>query len=624
MTSRIPYTNCLIFSLLALGTFASPQTVAQETRPTTAPPQSTQPIPSISKKQIMQRMDDARKLFERGKTDAAIYLLQQVEKADPNNYPVLLKLGEMAIADKNWAYSITVLRKASLIRPKDVEVRLILLDIYKAYQMPIQGIIVAKEILAIDPSHIVATRRLAKLYHEQAMLEDEINTRKSLRRLVSNDYDNLKRLAVIYDNSGELWEAAQLYEEIRKFHPDKNQDLSRLAGIYDRLGESFRGLQVIDQLEKNGEDLGWLEERSAVRLRQQSEIHDHFTTGLDIRSDKSDELKSTSTNAGISYKHLSLRSSFDYALDINLKHDTYKGLNDLAGDLKINNGTFTISSWKNWQGEDYQLMASIGALWDGISGKLSLRDSSSGLTAADYALLKDPRFESSGGTMAIGRFAFIAQPGLHNRYQASISRGQIEDLDALLQMLSQNKFALDYLYQSNDLTTIEASADSANFSDNNTRSHASLGGSYVLWGNDAMRDYTGRRKGFLRLPLRRALSIGFMTEYFKDKERSILYESFDAEHRHKATLGGQFRIYRRKADQSIFMHLTYEYSTGTTLDSQHNADLRVFYFNADNSNEMGISIGYEKSRVKDSQQQNKNIVGESKAFVISADAKLRF
>lgn len=167
----------------------------------------------ITKQQSQQRLNDAKSLLARGKKDAAIYMLQQLAKDDPNNYQVLLELGRIAVESKNWAYAIAVFQQASKLRPKEIYVRLVLMGIYKAYQMPIQEVMVSKEVLALEADHIVANQRLAELYKELAMLEEEIATRQHLKILLPDDYRNLKRLASILDEAGQLWEASIIYEQ---------------------------------------------------------------------------------------------------------------------------------------------------------------------------------------------------------------------------------------------------------------------------------------------------------------------------------------------------------------------------------------------------------------------------
>ncbi|MEA1947324.1 MAG: hypothetical protein U9N83_08490, partial [Thermodesulfobacteriota bacterium] len=256
---------------------------AQESRPVNIRPIAPEVKSTISPEESEKRLQDAILLFERGKTEAAIYALQQLENADPTNYRVLFKLGEMAIAERNWAYSIEVLRKASYLRPQDIEIRLILMDIYRAYQMPIQEIEVGREIIGLEPDHIIANRRLAKLYQDQAMQEDEIQIRLKLKRLIPDGYQNLKRLADIFDEEGLYWESAKVYEQIRKYHPEKIIDATRMAALYDKLRENFRELEVLDHTAKKGTKSRWLRGRAERRQRVFLDVWDQFEANTTFR-----------------------------------------------------------------------------------------------------------------------------------------------------------------------------------------------------------------------------------------------------------------------------------------------------------------------------------------------------
>ncbi len=257
-----------IILVLVFFILMSKSPLAQESRPTDTHAPTSSVTTEMSQEEADQWFLDAEQLFKNGKTGAAIYKLQQLSALDPTNYKVLFKLGEMAISEKNWAYSIEVFRKVSFIRPEDIEVRFILMDVYRAYQMPIQEIIIAKEILSLKPDSENALRRLSDLYKELDIPEDEIKTRQKLRDVQPDDYFNLKRLATLLETTdkGNLREAAKIYEQIRVIAPEKTEDLTRLAGIYDKLGKNSQTLEVLDHLEKRGVTRTWLKNRAMARL----------------------------------------------------------------------------------------------------------------------------------------------------------------------------------------------------------------------------------------------------------------------------------------------------------------------------------------------------------------------
>ncbi len=597
---------------------------AQEGRPLEVPEKSVESLPMISPAEAEEILQDAALLFERGKTDAAIYMLQQLEKRDPTNDEVLLKLGEIAIADRNWAYSINVLRKASFIRPSDIEVRLILIDIYQAYQMPIQGIVVAKEILALDPEHLVGTRRLAALYEEQNMLEDEVEIRQRLLRLVPDEYENLKRLTDIYSEAGDLWEAARIHELIREHHPDKGVDATLLADIYDRLVESFRTLDVLDDHRGNRRARRWMKGRAKRNIRKQTKLFDPFESMLSFRHEESDELREIAVVSEARYTHLDVRFPVDLGVEARVERLQYEGRGDLRGDLSINHVSVRLKASKNWQGERYRLLGSLGVIWDGIEGRLFLRDPNSGLSAADFAFLKDPSFDSYGGVLPVGVLGFSFKPGLYGRYRIRYEHGQVNDLDARLDMLRFHKVALDYSFLTDDLTAFELGFESDAISDDNLKLHALGSAEYVLWGSDAIRDFQSRRKGFLRSPPFHFVLARYTLDYLHHKDASNQYESFDHEVRNQIGIAGQTTVASLCTDRFLRLGLGYSYRIEKNLDDQHAAEMRFFYFDGDSGNEIGFSSKYERSSSDAGSQQNRRLLGITQGFVLMVDAKWRF
>lgn len=569
---------------------------------------------------LESQLRDAQLLIDNGKNDAAIYLLQQVEKDNPENYEVLFRLGEMAIKVRNWAYAIDVFRKASFLLPEDIDVRLILMDVYRAYQMPLQEMIVAKEILTLDLQHVAVTKRLAGLYQAEAMLDDEVISRQRLKKLAPRDYENLKRLAEIYDESGQLWEAARIYEQIREYYPDNIKDMRRLAAIYGKLGESFRQLQVLDHIAENGGSRRWMQKRALSHLKKEINVisvYDPFQASLALRKENADELDITSIDSGMKYLHTRFRSSLDLGMQVKYSRDSHAGKGDLDGTMDIDSAKVLLHAVKNWRGQDYRLEAGLGGLWDSVSGRLYPRDLAAGINASDYPFLQDPTFKSYGGDLLIARLLFLAQPGLKASYGIKYERGQMPDLEARLRMYYYNKAALSYAYRTTDQTELHLQADKSFISDENSRVHGLASVRYTLWGNNPMYDFRGKRKDFFQFPLLTFLKGSYTVEYFKDREKSVYYETFEDEVRQKIQLEFQKRLYHYGLDQNIFLSLQGAYSEGKTLDYQRNGGAKLFYFDSDLGKEIGLIYAYERSRLKKQRGQSKLIGGITEINEIS-------
>lgn len=604
-----------------------PAASAQEGRPAAATPLTENTVSTISPEESRRRMEDAMVLFEKGKTDAAIYMLQQVEKADPANYEVLFKLGEMAINSKNWAYSIEVLRKASFLRPEDIEVRLILMDIYKAYQMPIQEIVVGREILALDPNHRVASRRLAELYHEQAMLEDEIRIRQHLKDLAPEDYANSRRLAEILAENAQMWESARVYELIRKHHPDKVNDLGRLASIYESLGENFRAAEVLDDIDRHGGNMSWMDRQVETNLRAENNIFDPLTAAFTFQVENERTLDIYSYKPQAAYTRLRVRSSIDFGIAAKYTLLNHHGVGLLDGEMDINSTSVVLSAIQNWSGQDYVLAASAGFIHDNVSGRLFARNNNPLATPEDFPFLADPTFNSYGGTIPIGAVQFLARPNLNMTYSVNYAHQLVEDLSARLELFYQDRFSLGVRYEADDRTTVQLEVDNSFISDGNFRFHTRLGAYYNLWADQEIHDYRGRRQGYFRNPPASFVRLGYEFELFVDDHAADQnrYETFRRpEYRNKGVLMGQALLMDIGPDEQLLFNVQLAYGAGRTLSYRGSALARLFYFNPQSENEFGLSYGYQSEDSTNQPDDNLQIGGRTITNKVSLYVNWRF
>ena len=498
-----------------------------------------------------------------------------------------------------------------------------LIPLYQTYQMSIEELIVADEILKLNPTHPVVMKHLANFYQREGMPSDEIDIRQKIKRLFPDDYQNLKRLADIFDDNGDLWEAARVYEQIRLYYPKNLNDMRRLAAIYDDLGETFRQLQVLDHIAKYGGPRGWMQKRATKRLRQQNELFDTLQLSSAFQQQKTEELEVDSILSQAEYMHIPLRSSFDFGVKVEHSrlHHTGKGV--LDGAMNINSGTLSLQGVKYWHGQDYQLGMSLGVLWDDITGNLYPRDPLSGIGENDFPFLRDPTFDSYGGLMTVGQIQFLAQPGCHSSYEAAYEHGQVEDLDARLRMYYFDKLLFGYAYDTDDDFTLRCQIDESEISDGNQRFHSSASVDYTLWGKNAMFDYRGERQGFIQYPPCPFVRAGYTIEYFTDQDISNFYWSYDNEIQYQGRLSSQIRLLRQGLDHHIMLGLHLAYSAGDSLDYRQEAGIRMFYVHSVTGNEIGIAYHIEKENI-DTVSRNLRIIGETDVSTISIYGKWRF
>lgn len=572
---------------------------------------------AITPEESQQRLKDAIALFEAGKQEAALYALQQLEAQDPTNYEVLFKLGELAIAAKNWAYAIQVLAKAAALRPKDVEVRLIQMDIYRAYQMPIQEIMAGKEIMVLDPDHVTAATRLANLYQEEGMVKDETEIRKTLMRLAPKDYNNLRRLAYIYDEGGLYWEATRIYEKIRAYYPDKIDDIRRLAALYGKLAEYFREHEVLDFLEKHGGGKSALRTPAMKATRISLSAYNTFQSDVTVEGEQSDDIDRISFRSKNYYKNLRVLSSIDYRFQANYDVLKYTGKGLLGGNVNINSGEFWFGILKNWRHQDFQLEASAGVLRDDVFGRLfAMRNTD--LDSTQLPFLRKRAFETAGGTKPLWKLSLTARPGLRARYSLTYERKFMDDFDARLRQFEVDQAMLNYMYQTPTLTKIGFTMDANWISDGNLRLHGKAGASYVIWGSGVMRDRYGKRKRFIDEIPPKYIQIGYDFEFIDDDQRSIFYEVYEKEMRHRGILDVQWHLKRFGLERNLFFQGRFSYGKGKFTTRETTTNLGLFFDDPETRREFSILYQIRSETVKSEFAQNQLFEGEFSSSAVFA------
>jgi hypothetical protein len=491
--------------------------------------------------------------------------------------------------------------------------------------MPIQEIIAAKEILELKPGHILANQRLADLYREQAMQKDEIRIRRKLKKLIPDDYKNLKRLAVIFDHNGQHWEAAKIYQQIRKYYPDMMKDLLRLAALYDKLGEAFREAEVLDHIEQMGGGDSWMQTRAETLLRKQNRIYDPVQGGLNFKTETEPTMKVDTIVSEIDYTRIRVRSSLDFGISAKHTFLKHRGIDILDGKMSINNINVMVNAQQYWLDKNLSLFAAVGLSHDKVTGRLFGKNSD--VTAEDFPFLQDPSFNSFGGTIPIAKVQLAAKPWLDTIFNLAYEHNLVDDLDARLSLFTFDRISAIAIYKANDKTEFQARLDNSLISDGNHRLHGLISGHYTLWGSAAKYNYRGRRMDFLRFLPGDFIRLGYQFEYFKDKRpaEDEKYQTFvNSEYRHKGILLGQAELYSFASAEKILASIQLSYSTGTTLDYQRSISTRVFYYNPDFENEIGISYSFEDSLSSNTSEANRRIAGLSKSHQISLNFKWRF
>ncbi len=570
---------------------------------------------------LREQIQDAQKLFERGKVDAAIYKLQQVHNKDQENVEVLFKLGEMAIAAKNWAYAINVLDKVSKLRAEDVEVRLVLMDIYRAYQMPIQEIMTGREILAIDPNSTVALQKLAFLYYGQDMPDEEEEIRRTLAKITPEDTDNLKKLAALQWKMEEVWEEALTHEKILKYNPDDVESLQRLARLYGEDGSNRDKLVATRKTlwHPKGRSFTVFKElgKSERKYKSQLFMSDFLKGDVLYEHSKGEEDKVEAYSGALGYYKVCLTHHSDFEASVKYKRTDYTPTAALTGGKKINSYSAKLIYDTRFREAKGFIKVQCGVDDIDVSGSVTALDPSESPT--NYPWLENIKY---GGTEFFGRAEVDRR--IHKDYGINLhlERSLLKDLDAYVRLFTYNYGGIGLYYERPDRTRIEAIYDYGNITHASNRGVFKFRVLYPLYVSHSIYDYKGMRKKYMYYIPDQQLNLVNEFNHTKDQDISPYYESYidSGEWRNFTTLSGRHRFYK-----SFFLDIDGTYGTGRYLDNYWGIQSGISYEDRHTNDKISLSYSYctdELSEPKDG--LNKTFSGESSSHAVTLSVLWHF
>ena len=147
------------------------------------------------------------------KAEAEKYFIMMNEKTEWKDEEALKVLGIFYLDTQNYDKAEETLKKGMVLNPKNLEVRVILLELYETKNDQNSVTRIISEIKAIQP---VAVNKNLGIYFAQA---GNINlAEKYLRKAINEDKDNSSKvtLAIVYYNVGKIPEAKDLLNEASK------------------------------------------------------------------------------------------------------------------------------------------------------------------------------------------------------------------------------------------------------------------------------------------------------------------------------------------------------------------------------------------------------------------------
>ena len=174
--------------------------------------------------------EPANKLAAQAEVDS-LGLLEKAVARDSSKFDNLMKLGVMYLDRDRISEATKVLRRATIVKPKDVKALVNLGAAYDAAGAGDLAQIEYKKALAVAPKDSVAACRLASSYYAQGKYSDSM---EQLRKVVESNpsaYCAYFTLGVAFADAGIYADAIRMWKKVVALAPDSPEAASARESI---------------------------------------------------------------------------------------------------------------------------------------------------------------------------------------------------------------------------------------------------------------------------------------------------------------------------------------------------------------------------------------------------------
>ncbi|OGS23213.1 MAG: hypothetical protein A2252_00860 [Elusimicrobia bacterium RIFOXYA2_FULL_39_19] len=558
--------------------------------------------------------DDAVFLYKRGETDAAIYLLQQMEKKYPQDSKVLFKLSEIAIDQKNWSYAIKVLNKASELLPDDVSIRNMLVDLYSIYNIGISEIYTEREIVKIQATNIKAYTRLADLYNKNGMFDEEEWIRRYVQRIRPDNRDNLVKLAQIHAGRQEQQDQIQVYEQIEYFYPNKTKELKKLAYMYGQQQDYFNQQRVLTRvLYREPYNLALLSDYVRVNEINKKKLGLNAFVNAQgyYLTNKSEWYSLDNFISDFSFEYPVLSMDLILKAGAGIDSQVYNPiLGNLQGNKNVAMQSGLLSVTKYWRKGKTKISLESESVNVIVSGVLEPKPGVPLSWVTGELWLEDRTFGGSKNNLG---FIFSQKIIQELEINAFYKEQMFDNIDALARLINKKTSGFTAIYSLPDQTSFITQYDHSVVYDGNNIKHSLLSVSYPLAVAGQIYDYQHKRIGYISAAPDYYIYLQSQLEYYDYDFKSVYYPGFFGEWRF--TLNPYLK-YKLKDKYYILTGITY--GTGKTLLYKFGFNLGLNYSSKENNLDINLSIAPSVENYQEKTQENVIFNGKSDLNLITA------
>ncbi|HEC96773.1 MAG TPA: tetratricopeptide repeat protein [Nitrospirae bacterium] len=181
-------------------------------------------IDNIQAQKRQKKQEKVQALYSRslgaiyaGKTEVATDALKDILKEDPMNVQALLRLGELALKEKDNKQALDYFKRALSSDPENVETLLSLVKVKELMDEHEEALTYIDEILENDPQNITALYRKREILERLARWDDLIYLQKGIIKQSNDENEQQMLVGYKYEYGRESLEAGELEKAKKAF-----------------------------------------------------------------------------------------------------------------------------------------------------------------------------------------------------------------------------------------------------------------------------------------------------------------------------------------------------------------------------------------------------------------------
>ena len=182
-----------------------------------------------------------------GQIDEALLQAKRLVLLYPKDMALATIFAKLLTQSGNYQEAIRQFEHIIDQDPEEMEAYLGLIEIYRFQKRKAEAIVIAKEMVRLNPTSTKGWVLLAKLYLSSSQPEKALAAARSAHQLSGGDIEKTMIYAIALELNKKTKEAVRLYEKLLRVYPTNEELISKMVKIYREMGDLEDALALLEE-----------------------------------------------------------------------------------------------------------------------------------------------------------------------------------------------------------------------------------------------------------------------------------------------------------------------------------------------------------------------------------------